>query len=65
MNWGPYLAENGYAVFAIEYRLMKPAVKTYPGSVYDTRAAVQYLRVRGSLVALAGELSRSAAKNAS
>jgi len=22
-NWGPYLAKNGYAVFAIEYRLMK------------------------------------------
>jgi acetyl esterase/lipase len=38
VNWGPYLAENGYAVFAIEYRLMKPGVKTYPGSVYDTRA---------------------------
>ena len=28
-NWGPYLAKNGYAVFAIEYRLMKPDVKTY------------------------------------
>jgi acetyl esterase/lipase len=22
-NWGPYLAKNGYTVFAIEYRLMK------------------------------------------
>ena len=40
LNWGPYLAKNGYAVFAIEYRLMKPGVKTYPGSVYDTKAAV-------------------------
>src|SRR5215813_12266174 len=48
-NWGPYLAKNGYAVFAIEYRLMKPDVKTYPGAVYDTKAAVQYVR------ALAGE----------
>ena len=27
-NWGPYLAKNGFAVFAIEYRLMKPGVKT-------------------------------------
>jgi acetyl esterase/lipase len=27
-NWGPYLARNGIAVFAIEYRLMKPGVKT-------------------------------------
>jgi acetyl esterase/lipase len=45
-NWGPYLARNGYAVFAIEYRLMKPGVKTYPGSVYDVKAAVQYVRAK-------------------
>jgi len=37
-------------VFAIEYRLMKPDVKTYPGAVYDTKAAVQYVRAN------AGEL---------
>ena len=43
-NWGPYLARNGYAVFAIEYRLMKPGVKTYPGAIYDAKAAVQYVR---------------------
>lgn len=49
-NLGPYLAKNGYAVFAIEYRLMKPDVKTYPGAVYDTKAAVQYVRAK------AGEL---------
>ena len=49
-NWGPYLAKNGYAVFAIEYRLMKPDVKTYPGAVYDTKAAVQFVRAN------AGEL---------
>src|SRR5260370_6453792 len=49
-NWGPYLAKHGYAVFAIEYRLMKPDVKTYPGAVYDTKAAVQYVRAN------AGEL---------
>src|SRR5205807_5326192 len=49
-NWGPYLAKHGYAVFAIEYRLMKPDVKTYPGAVYDTKAAVQYVRAK------AGEL---------
>jgi acetyl esterase/lipase len=47
-NWGPYLAKNGYAVFAIEYRLMKPGVKTYPGAVYDTKAAVQYVRAKAS-----------------
>jgi acetyl esterase/lipase len=43
-NWGPYLARNGYAVFAMEYRLMKPGVKTYPGAIYDTKSAVQYVR---------------------
>jgi acetyl esterase/lipase len=49
-NWGPYLARNGIAVFAIEYRLMAPDVKTYPGAVYDVRAAVQFARAK------AGEL---------
>jgi acetyl esterase/lipase len=47
-HWGPYLARNGYAVFAIEYRLMKPGVKTYPGAIYDVRAAVQYVRAKAS-----------------
>src|SRR5262252_108192 len=47
-NWGTYLAKNGYAVFAIEYRLMKPGVKTWPGAVYDTKAAVQYVRARAA-----------------
>jgi len=27
-HWGSYLAKNGYAVFAIDYRLMKPGVNT-------------------------------------
>src|ERR1041385_120432 len=49
-NWGTYLAKNGYAVFAIEYRLMKPGGKAWPGAVYDTKAAVQYVRAQ------AGEL---------
>jgi acetyl esterase/lipase len=47
-NWGPYLAKNGVAVFAIEYRLMKPGVKTYPGAVYDTKAAIQYVRAKAA-----------------
>jgi acetyl esterase/lipase len=49
-NWGTYLARNGIATFAIEYRLMAPGVKTYPGAVYDVRAAVQFVRAK------AGEL---------
>ena len=43
-NWGSYLAKHGYAVFAIDYRLMKPGVKTWPGVVGDCRAAVQFVR---------------------
>ena len=27
-HWGSYLAKHGYAVFAIEYRLMKPGLGT-------------------------------------
>ena len=47
-HWGNYLARNGYAVFAIEYRLMKPGVKTWPGAVYDTKAAVQFVRAEAA-----------------
>ena len=47
-HWGSYFAKNGYAVFAIEYRLMKPGLKTYPGAVYDVKAAVQYVRAEAA-----------------
>src|ERR1044072_9091123 len=33
---------------AIKYRLMKPGVKTWPGAVYDTKAAVQYVRANAA-----------------
>jgi acetyl esterase/lipase len=49
-HWGPYLAQQGYAVFSIEYRLVKPGVKTWPGAVCDMKAAVQFVRAN------AGEL---------
>ncbi len=51
--WGPYLARHGYALFSIEYRLMRPGVKTWPGAAYDTKAAVQFVRAN------AAELSTS------
>jgi acetyl esterase/lipase len=51
-HWGNYLAENGYAVFAIEYRLMKPGVKTWPGAVCDTKAAVQFVRAEAAELGL-------------
>jgi acetyl esterase/lipase len=45
-HWGSYLAKNGYAVFAIEYRLAQPGIKTYPAAVYDVKAAVQHVRAK-------------------
>jgi len=42
--WGPYLAERGYAVFSISYRLATPERATYPQAVQDVRAAVQFIR---------------------
>ena len=44
--WGLFLARNGYAVFAIDYRLGKPGV--YPAAVYDTKAAVQFARAKAA-----------------
>jgi acetyl esterase/lipase len=46
--WGNYLAKHGHAVFSIEYRLMKPGVRTWPGAVYDTKAAVQFTRANAA-----------------
>jgi acetyl esterase/lipase len=40
--WGPFLARNGYALFSIDYRLGKTG--TYPGSAYDLKAAIQFVR---------------------
>jgi len=51
-HWGPFLAEAGYAVFAIEYRLAKPGQKSYPAAVYDVRAAVQFVRAQAASLAI-------------
>jgi len=44
--WGLFLARAGYAVFAVEYRLGKDGV--YPRAVYDTKAAVQFIRAKAA-----------------
>ena len=44
--WGLFLARNGYAVFAISYRLGKSGV--YPAAVYDAKAAVQFVRAKAA-----------------
>ena len=43
-HWGKYLAERGYALFAISYRLAKANQKTFPHAVQDVLAAIQYVR---------------------
>jgi acetyl esterase/lipase len=46
--WGPHLAARGYALFSIEYRLMKPDAGAWPGAVCDMRAAVQFVRANAA-----------------
>jgi len=46
--WGPFLAKHGYALQAISYRLSKPGAKTYPGAVYDVKAAIQFARANAA-----------------
>jgi len=42
--WGPYLAQRGYVLFSINYRLVAGTNNRYPVAVHDARAAVQFLR---------------------
>ena len=44
ISWGPYLADLGYVVFAIDYRLSSPTNHTWPKPLLDCKAALQYLR---------------------
>jgi acetyl esterase/lipase len=45
-HWGQFLAKNGFVVFSIEYRLGKAG--TYPASVYDVKAAIQFVRAKAA-----------------
>src|SRR5947209_1931120 len=44
--WGPYLAQRGIALFAVDYRLSKPGQPSYPKPIQDVRAAIQFLRYK-------------------
>jgi acetyl esterase/lipase len=46
--WGPYLAQRGIALYAIDYRLAKPDRPSYPGAVQDIRAAVQFVKSKAA-----------------
>lgn len=42
-DWGEHLAQEGYFVMAINYRLSTPAYATYPGVLNDLRMALNWL----------------------
>src|SRR5260370_41828671 len=44
--WGPYLAQHGIALYAIDYRLAKPGQSSYPKAVLDVRAAIQFIKYK-------------------
>jgi len=48
-HWGPYLAQRGYALFSINYRLAQAGRKSYPEAVQEVRAALQFLRERDGI----------------
>jgi acetyl esterase/lipase len=49
-HWGPYLAQHGYVLLAIDYRLMTDGKEQYPEAVHDVRAGVQFLRSRSEAI---------------
>jgi acetyl esterase/lipase len=51
--WGPFLARNGFALLSIDYRLGKAGA--YPGSVYDLKAAIQFVRAKAADLGLDAE----------
>jgi acetyl esterase/lipase len=42
--WGPYLAQRGYVLFALTYRLARKGHKMFPQAVHDVLAGVQFVR---------------------
>ncbi|HZP32077.1 MAG TPA: alpha/beta hydrolase [Candidatus Acidoferrales bacterium] len=55
MTWGPYLAERGYVVFAIDYRLATDKQTMWPQALLDCKAALQYLRGNAAMLGIVPE----------
>src|ERR1700761_8287372 len=51
-DWGRYLAERGFALFAIDRRHFSPEEPAFPGVIEDLQAAVRYLRVHAAELGL-------------
>jgi acetyl esterase/lipase len=63
-EWGIYLAERGFALFATDRRHFKPDEPAFPGVIEDLQAAVRYVRTHAAelnvdpqRIALMGESS--------
>jgi acetyl esterase/lipase len=54
-TWGPYLAERGYVVFAIDYRLATANQMMWPQALLDCKAALQYLRGNAAMLGIAAD----------
>src|SRR5260370_34601459 len=48
--FGPWLAQRGYVLFAISYRLAKKGQKMFPQAVNDVLAAGQFVRGSGGQI---------------
>lgn len=46
--WGPWLARQGIALYAIEYRLAQGERNRYPAAVDDVRAALRFVRANAA-----------------
>lgn len=51
-DWGPYLAQQGFAAFSINYRLATKTTPAYPGLIKDVEAALHYLVKRSNQLQL-------------
>jgi acetyl esterase/lipase len=51
-SWGPYLAERGYAVVAVDYRLSSQVSPAWPGVWEDVRRALDWLLAQASALQL-------------
>lgn len=45
-RWGQWLAQRGYVLVSVDYRLVKGRQNLYPAAVHDVRAAIQAVRAR-------------------
>src|SRR6185437_9550972 len=49
-HWGCYLARHGYALFAINYRLVHGDENRYPAAVEDLRTALRFVRTQAAVL---------------